>query len=162
MSKKIRDQINNFGQFLNEGLLPAINKVKKNIIDDSIPITNNFNILEWLVDCQQNSYINNQKNLSQNLLKELEEIFGSSNKSLRLEFMTKVWILEYNGLTFNVFTAKGKGTSIEICGYDYKDIAGRSETLLQGVRVTRPLKVTIEREIIKFLEELHRLINMGV
>jgi len=144
MSKEMREQIDrvkNFGQFLNEN----INKVKRIIVDNSVPITNNPNILKWLVDCQTNSYRNNQKNLSQNLLKELEETFGSSNKSLRLEFMTKVWILEYNGLIFNVFTAKGKGTSIEICDFDYEDIRTG----------------TNEEEIIKFLDELHRLINVG-
>lgn len=122
-----------------------INKVKRIVLENSIPVTNNPNILKWLVDCQTNSYRNNHKNLSQNLLEELEEIFGSSNKSLRLEFMTKVWILEYNGLIFNVFTAKDKGTSVEICGYDYDDIRTG----------------TNEKEIISFLEELHRLINVG-
>lgn len=59
--------------------------------------------------------------------------------------MTKVWILEYNGLIFNIFTSKGKGTSVEICGYDYDDIR-------TGIN---------EKEIIEFLEELHRLINGG-
>lgn len=140
----MREQINkvkNFNQFLNEN----INKVNRIVLEDSVPVTNNPNILKWLVDCQTNSYRNNHKNLSQNLLKELEEIFGSSNKSLRLEFMTKVWILEYNGLIFNVFTAKGKGTSVEVCGYDYDDIRTG----------------TNEKEIIEFLEELHKLINVG-
>ena len=142
MSKEEQiNKVKNFNQFLNEN----INKVKRIVLEDSVPITNNPNILKWFVDCQTNSYRNNQKNLSQNLLKELEEIFGSSNKSLRLEFMTKVWILEYNGLIFNVFTAKGKGTSVEICGYDYDDIR-------TGIN---------EKEIIEFLEELHRLINVG-
>lgn len=144
MSKEMGEQINkvkNFVQFLNEN----INKVKRIVLEDSVAVTNNPNILKWLVDCQTNSYLNNQKNLSRNLLKELEEIFGSSKKSLRLEFMTKVWILEYNGLIFNVFTSKGKGTSVEICGYDYDDIR-------MG---------TNEKEIIEFLEELHRLINVG-
>ena len=144
MSKEMREQINkvkNFNQFLNEN----INKVNRIVLEDSVPVTNNPNILKWLVDCQTNSYRNNHKNLSQNLLKELEEIFGSSNKSLRLEFMTKVWILEYNGLIFNVFTAKGKGTSVEVCGYDYDDIRTG----------------TNEKEIIEFLEELHKLINVG-
>lgn len=144
MSKEMREQINkikDFGQFLNEN----INKVKRIVLEDSVPVTNNPNILKWFVDCQTNSYLNNQKNLSQNLLKELEETFGNSNKSLRLEFMTKVWILRYNSLTFNVFTAKGKGTSVEICGYDYDDIrTGKNE-----------------KEIIEFLEELHKLINVG-
>jgi hypothetical protein len=122
----------------------SIKKVKKIVIDHgSVPVSNNPNILKWLVDCQTHSYLNGQKNLSKNLLDELENIFGPSNKSLRLEFATKVWVLEYNGLTFNVFTAKGKGTSIEICGFDYDDIRTGSR----------------EFEIISFLEELHRLIN---
>ena len=107
MSKEMREQINkvkNFNQFLNEN----INKVNRIVLEDSVPVTNNPNILKWLVDCQTNSYRNNHKNLSQNLLKELEEIFGSSNKSLRLEFMTKVWILEYNGLIFNISQRKAR------------------------------------------------------
>ena len=129
-----------------ENLNEGINKVKKIVIDDSVPVNNNPNILKWLVDCQTNSHLSDEKSLSQNLLKELEDLFGPSNKSLRLEFMTKVWILEYNGLVFNVFTAKGKGTSIEICGYDYEDIRTGTK----------------EEEIISFLEELHRLINASV
>ena len=95
------------------------------------------------VDCQKNSYSNGQKNLSQNLLMELENKFGSPNKSLRLEFITKVWVLEYEGLTFNVFTSKGGGTSIEIVGYE-------SEKINFGTK---------EKEIIKFLEQLHSLTN---
>ncbi len=140
MKQKI-NKVKKFGQFLNED----INKVKRIVIDGSVPVNNNPNILKWLVDCQTNSYRNGEKNLSQNLTNELEDLFGSSNKSLRLEFMTKVWILEYNGLVFNVFTAKGKGTSIEVCGYDYEDIRTGTK----------------EADIINFLEELHRLINMG-
>ena len=139
MSKQ--NNVKKFGDFINEN----VTKVKKMFLEDSVPITNNPKILKWLVDNQTSSYINNQKNLSKNLLSELEETFGNSNKSMRLEFMTKVWILEYNGLTFNVFTAKGKGTSVEICGYDYDDIrTGKNE-----------------KEIIEFLEELHRLININ-
>lgn len=123
----------------------SIKKVNRNILESSVPVTNNANILKWLVDLQTNSFRNNQKILTDNLLKELEEIFGSSNKSLRLEYMTKVWILEHNGLLFNVFTAKGKGTAIEICGYDYDNIRTSGN----------------ENEIIKFLTELHRVINVS-
>jgi hypothetical protein len=112
--------------------------------DNSCPVTNNLNVLKWLIDCQIKSYQNKKKNLSKNLLTELKDLFGNSNTSLKLEFFTKVWILKYNELTFNVFTAKGKGTSIEIVGYDYEDIRnGEKET-----------------EIIKFLEELYSLINI--
>lgn len=120
-----------------------ISKLNSIILKNSVPVSNNPNILKWLVDCQTNSYLNKQKNLSQNLLVDLEEIFGSSNKSLRLEFMTKVWVLEYDGLVFNLFTAKGKGTSIEICGYTHDEIRlGEKQS-----------------EIIEFLQELHKIIN---
>lgn len=117
----------------------------KNVVfnKNSVPVTNNSDILKWLVDCQTNSYLNKQKNLSQNLVDELTSIFGSSNKTLRLEFMMKVWILQYKDLTFNIFTAKGKGTYIEIVGYSYDDI-------------NKKIK---QNDIIKFLEELHSLIN---
>jgi len=147
-----------------------INKVRKVILDDSVPISNNRNLMEWLVNCQTKSHLNKQKNLSKNLLVELESIFGSSNKSLRLEFMTKVWVLEYNGLVFNVFTAKGKGTSIEICGYEYKDIelpvndkewtiVGLSDKLTDfecrnslGLSLDEYMNILIEKGIHKFKE----------
>jgi len=122
-----------------------ITKAKRIILESSVPVTNNPKILKWIVDCQTNSYRNNQKNLSRNLLTEFEKTFGRSNKSLRLEFMSKVWILECNGLCFNIFIAKGKGTSIEICGYGYDDIR-------TGVK---------EKEIIDFLKELHQLVNLN-
>lgn len=120
-----------------------ISKLNSIILKNSVPVSNNPNILKWLVDCQINSYLNKQKNLSQNLLVDLEKIFGPSNKSLRLEFMTKVWVLGYNELVFNIFTAKGKGTSIEICGYTHDKIRQQEK----------------ESEIIGFLQELHKMIN---
>lgn len=121
-----------------------INKVNtKIILEKSIPIENNPNILKWLVNLQTNSYKNKQKNLSQSLLNELSHLFGNCNKSLRLEFITKVWVLKYNNLIFNVFTAKNKGTSIEIIDYKHEEIR-------TGTKVN---------EIIEFLEELHKLIN---
>lgn len=120
-----------------------ITKTNSIILKTSVPVNNNPRILKWIVDSQTNSYLNKQKSLSQNLLVDLEKIFGPSNKSLRLEFMTKVWVLECNGLIFNVFTSKGKGTSIEICGYTHDEIRlGEKES-----------------EIIEFLEELHKIIN---
>jgi len=120
-----------------------ITKTNSIILKTSVPVSNNPRILKWIVDSQTNSYLNKQKSLSQNLLVDLEKIFGPSNKSLRLEFMTKVWVLECNGLIFNVFTSKGKGTSIEICGYTHDEIRlGEKES-----------------EIIEFLEELHKIIN---
>ena len=110
---------------------------------DSTPITNNKDILEWLVNNSLESYENKQKNLSQSLILELTDLFGPPTKKLRLEFLTSLWCLNFKDVTFNVFTAKGKGTNIEICNYDYKDIN-------KGVR---------KDIILEFLKELHTLIN---
>lgn len=59
------------------------------------------------------------------------------------EYLTKVWIIEYNDISYNIFTTKNKGTSIEIVGYDYEDINS-------GVK---------EKEIIEFIEQLYKSIN---
>lgn len=120
-----------------------ISKIKKLVLDRSVPVTNNPDILKWLVDCQLSSYKSGRKNLSKNLINELTDLFGDPNRSIRLEFMTKVWVLQYGDLVFNVFSAKTKGTSIEICGYDYEEVR-------IGIKSV---------EIIRFLEDLHSLIN---
>ena len=111
------------------------------IVNNSLPVACNRKISQWLIDKSMTS--RNDKNLYQNLILELTELFGAQNKTLRLEFMTKLWILKYKDLTFNVFTAKGKGTSIEVCDLEYEDI-----------RVHK-----YEKDIIDFLKKLHELIN---
>jgi hypothetical protein len=136
-------RINSFKNFkMNENIEKVENGFRSVLFNkSSIPVQNNPQILKWLCDNQTKSYQNKEKNLLQNLIPELTELFGNPNKTLRLE--SKLWILKYNDLTFNVFTAKGKGTSIEVCDYSHDDINS-------GVKQT---------EIIQFLEELHRLIN---
>lgn len=121
----------------------TIIKADIQILKDSLPVTSNPHILQWVADCQAKSFLNNKKSLSQNLSVELESLFGPPNTTLRLENLTKVWILECEGLTFNVFTAKNKGTSIEICDHSYEDL--QSKVSKYGM--------------IKFLKELHNLIN---
>lgn len=113
------------------------------ISKNSVPVTNNPHILQYMCDKSVFSHRNNEKNLTQNNIEEMTELFGKQNKSLRLEFFTKLWILKYNDLLFNVYSAKGKGMSIEICSYSYEDIR-------TGVK---------EKEILEFLEELYNLIN---
>lgn len=110
---------------------------------NSVPVQNNINISNWFIKNSMTSYREGHIGLLKNLISELTELFGKSNKTLRLEFMTKVWILKYKNLTFNVFTAKGKGTSIEVCNLDYEDIRSGK----------------YEAEIIEFLEKLYNLIN---
>ena len=121
-------------------ILNEITKVEGKKIDyNSIPVTNSRKILDWMV----NNQFKTDKNLMQNLIIELTEIFGHYNRGLRLEFLTKLWILKYKDLTYNVFTAKGKGTSIEIIGQEWEDIRlGKKD-----------------KEIIEFLEKLTILVN---
>src|ERR1022692_4831398 len=95
----------------NEGSKGIIAKIYGGIFNkNSTPIVNNPIILKWIVNNQIKSYEESKKNLLQNLVTEMTELFGDPNRTLRLEFMTKLWILKYKGLIFNVFTAKGKGT----------------------------------------------------
>lgn len=89
---------------------------------------------------QMKSYKNSEKNLLRNIIDDLNSNFGEPNKALKLEFNTKVWILKYKDLTFNVFTSKGGGTSIELCNYS-------DEQVRKGER---------EEDIIDFLTELHK------
>lgn len=96
----------------------SVNKITQTkgiLLKSSVPVTNNIDIMRHIIDIQTESYKTDKKNLTSNLINELTKIFGDSNKRLRLEFSTKVWYLNFNGLDFNVFTAKGKGTWIEVC-----------------------------------------------
>lgn len=112
-------------------------------LSDSVPINNNPNVLSWLVDCQMKSYKSGYINLLKDLSSELEKLFGAHNKTLLLEFRTKIWTFKYCDLLFIVFCANGKGTSIELCGADYDEVrTGKNE-----------------KEIIQFLEELFVLVN---
>jgi len=111
----------------------------KKFSDNSIPVTNSRKVLDWIVNTQ----FKTEKNLMQNLIVELTELFGTYNRGLRLEFLTKLWILKYKDITFNVFTAKGKGTSIEIVDQEFEDIRFGKK----------------DKEIIEFLEKLTILVN---
>jgi hypothetical protein len=119
-----------------------ITKINKFITKDSVPITNNKILLQKMIDYQTEGYKNNEKNLAKDLTTELNNLFGKSNKSIRLEFSNKLWILKYKDLEFYVYTSK-KGTSIEICNYDYDEIRlGKKQD-----------------DIIEFLEYLYALVN---
>src|ERR1035437_3516129 len=117
-------RINSFKNFkMNENIEKVENGFRSVLFNrSSVPVQNSREILRWICDNQTKSYQNKEKNLSQNLISELTELFGNPNKTLRLEFMTKLWILKYNDIIFNVFTARNKGTSIEVCGYSHDDI----------------------------------------
>lgn len=133
-------KIDKFDDMVNDDIIHITGKFfNKN----SVPVQNNINISNWFIKNSMTAYREGHIGLLKNLISELTELFGKSNKTIRLEFMTRVWILKYKNLTFNVFTAKGKGTSIEVCDFDYEDIRNGK----------------YEAEIIEFLEKLYNLIN---
>lgn len=127
----------------NESLDNQITQTKGIVVKDSVPVTNNMEIMQYMIDIQMKSYKSGEKNLTSNLIDELTREFGEPNKRLRLEFNTKLWCLQFKGNDYNIFTAKGKGTGIEICGLSYEEVRN-------GIK---------KEEIMEFLDELHRIIN---
>ena len=111
--------------------------------NDSVSITNSREILNYMVNIQTHAFQDNKLTLTSNLIEPLTKIFGTQNKTIRSEFMLKFWILKFKDLTFNVYTAKNRGTSYEVCDYSYEDVRNGK----------------IDKKIIEFLEELYKLIN---
>lgn len=108
----------------------------------SIPVSNNYEILKWMSQNITNRIQNDGTTLTAVLSDKLNTLFGNPNKNLKLSYMTKLWVLKYDDLVFNVFTSK-RGTSIELC--DHTSLQIRS-----GEK---------QEEIINFLTELDNLIN---
>jgi len=110
----------------------------------SIKVENNRNILNWFVDVQQLMAIKSGgKLLTNDLREELTTLFGKRIKTIQLENRTSIWILKYDDLTFNIYSAKNRGTDIEICNVEYDQVNDKK----------------LENKIINFLTELNKLIN---
>jgi hypothetical protein len=118
-------------------------KANTKTLAGSLPVTNNSLILQWLCNNAVTAHKNGKKSLTRNLVKELEQLFGAHNKGLRLRRLTKVWVIDFDGMRFNIFTASGTGTSIEVRDMSHEDL----QTFEARVR------------ILAFLEELSRKIN---
>ena len=111
---------------------------------DSVSIMNNREIMRYVINLQTKSFEDNKISLISNLIDPITKIFGDPNKTLRLEFMTKCWSLKYKDLIFNVYTAKNRGTTYEICDCTYDDVRNGKEN----------------KTIMEFLDKLYELINM--
>jgi len=58
-------------------------------------------------------------NLMSYLKNDLTKIFGEHNKTFRGEFFNYVWNVDFDGESFQIFTAKGKGTEyLIVAKYD--------------------------------------------
>jgi hypothetical protein len=110
----------------------------------SVPVTNNPNILKWFVEEHQIKCIGDKmKSLMADLRSELTESFGRQDTTITNVFRNKLWTLQYKDLVFKVYSASGKGTSIEICNFSHEDMRNRDR----------------EEDIINFLTELHEEIK---
>lgn len=112
-----------------------IEKVKTESLNGT-RIDCNRTVLQFMVD----NMFKFEKGLSAYLFDELTAKYGKHTDTLKGEFIHKIWTLKFKDLIFNVFTAKQKGTSIEMVGKDYDDVAyGRYNT-----------------DVIEFLTELQK------
>ena len=116
-----------------------IAKVNTKQVQDSINVWNNRNILKYYMDIGVKSFEVHKKCLAAVAIKELGTAFGKCNKAMRLEYYTRVWVLEFRGLTFNVFTANNKGTTVEICNKTWDEV--------------RALNTPLEKDIKDFLDQ---------
>lgn len=119
-----------------------ITRTKRN--RNSVPVTNNRNILDWFVNKHQlNCFKEKRKSLMSDLRSELFDTFGKQDVTITGEFRNKLWTLKFNDLTFNVYSASGKGTSIEVCDLSYEQVRNGEK----------------EKEIIQFLIELDDILQ---
>ena len=116
----------------------VITKVPTKRLVDSVQVTNNPTILKWICDKGVEDYKSGHKSLMDDLRPELTDAFGRYNLIRVWEFRYKIWVLKYRGIVFNVFSAAGKGTSIEVTNMSSQDLRSG----------------TNEKDIISFLEEL--------
>ncbi len=113
----------------------------KNILG-SVPISNNMEILEWFCENISRSFRAEVKTLSDNHTESLKRLFGKANTVKLFEFRTFVFFLDYKGCSFNVFTAKNKGTTIEFVGTYDDVVSGKNNDVF-----------------IDFCENLYHLVN---
>lgn len=90
----------------------SINKVDSDYIDENaIPVENYKGVLQFIC-----SNIDRSLKLATYLKDKLTKIFGKHNTRYRGEFFYYVWIVEFEGEIFQIFTANGKGTIFSIVG----------------------------------------------
>lgn len=111
----------------------------------TVPVENNPKILNYLVEKATKNYELNKKPLQSDLRKEFKNKLGHHDNIFTGEYTHYIWYVEYDGLKFKIFSAKGGGTVYEFCDFSYDDIRIGDETLM--------------KRIIAFLDEIDNLIN---
>jgi hypothetical protein len=89
-----------------------ISKLDISLVDrDSTPVENYKGVLQYIC-----SDVNRSIKLTKYLKNELTQIFGKHNSRFRGEFLYYVWIVEFDGEVFQIFTNSNKGTGFSIIG----------------------------------------------
>lgn len=79
------------------------------INENSVPVENYNGVLQYIC-----ANVDRSIKLTTFLRKELTQIFGKHNTRFKGEFYYYVWIVEFDGELFEIFTADGKGTQFSI------------------------------------------------
>ena len=121
------------------------------ISGETVAIMNSRNVMSWMVKRQMADYENGYKSLTSDLRDNLFNAFGKQDTTVTLEFRYKVWKLSYKHLNFAVYSAAGKGTSIELyCDMSEDDDSDSLDAMRLGKH---------DETIIEFLELLSETLN---
>ena len=120
-----------------------INQLSPKKLENSIPVSNSRKVLGWICDRSVLDFQKDREILTSDLRTALSNTFGQHNFARRSEFNLNIWVVEHEGLSYNIFSAARMGTSIEIIGKSHTDVNSGS----------------LDDQIIKFLEELSDKIN---
>ena len=117
-----------------------ITKMDNNSVNDqAMPVENFSGVLEYIT-----ADIHRIIRLTSYLKNELTDIFGKHNARYRGEFFYYVWNLEFDGDTFCIFTANGKGTTFNIHANREEN---KSEKCINFLRKMDELLITINKDV---------------
>lgn len=108
-----------------KGILPAI------------PVENYRRVLDYLVGDIKRNF-----RLSRKLKDEFTKIFGKHNTIYRGEFLNYVWIIQFQGEIFEIFTSN-RGTTFEIVD-NYSD--GKIDLCIDFLKKIDDLIIKLEKE----------------
>ena len=91
----------------------------------TVPIDNNRGYREWM----GNDFVHRDAILQDNR-QIFRTLFGKPHWHYRGEFDFHVWVQEYEGETYIVLTAKGKGTCIEMVRPAYRGIESKTDKII--------------------------------
>ena len=116
--------------------MDEIIKLDTTKVQHSTPIENYRRVLSYLV-----GNIKRSIRLTKKLNDELTILFGKHNTTFRGEFFHRIWIVEFKGETFNIYSSN-RGTSIEIVA-NYDD--DKSFICIEFIKTLEEMILKIEK-----------------